>query len=92
MRFVLIGLMACVLTGPALADGHGAGGHSSGEKSGKKDRFAAVDTNSDGKISRAEFIAVAEKRFAKMDKDGNGSLSKEEMKPRKGKRGKNGSK
>ena len=42
--------------------------------------FEKKDSNSDGVISKAEFVAHAEKKFAKMDADGNGSLTKEEAK------------
>ena len=50
-------------------------------KSAKMDRmFEKKDANSDGVISKAEFMAAAEKKFAKIDADGNGSLTKEEVK------------
>ncbi len=50
-------------------------------KSAKIDRmFEKKDANSDGVISKAEFVAHAEKKFAKMDADGNGSITKEEAK------------
>ena len=38
--------------------------------------FEKKDANSDGVISKAEFVAHAEKKFAKMDTDGNGSLTR----------------
>ncbi|HEY1107860.1 MAG TPA: EF-hand domain-containing protein [Opitutaceae bacterium] len=61
-----------------------------GKKGGGKggDAFAKADTNSDGAISEAEFIAAAagkgkedalKKRFATMDKNSDGKLSKEEF-------------
>ena len=50
-------------------------------ESAKMDRmFEKKDTNSDGAISKAEFMAHAEKKFAKMDADKSGSLTKEEVK------------
>ena len=50
-------------------------------KSAKMDRmFEKKDTNSDGVISKAEFMTATEKKFAKMDADGNGSITKEEVK------------
>ena len=50
-------------------------------KSAKMDKmFEKKDTNSDGAISKAEFLVHAEKKFAKMDTDGGGSLTKEEVK------------
>jgi len=39
-----------------------------------------VDTNSDGQISAQEHADAAAKRFARMDADGNGFVTKEEMK------------
>lgn len=60
-----------------------AGGHLASERAAKGDRFAAADTNGDDQISRAEFLALAEKRFAKMDKNDDGVLTKGEMKPPK---------
>ena len=57
---------------PALADNH-----SDGKKGGM---FAKHDTNGDGVISKSEFLAHAEERFATMDADGNGEVSKDEAK------------
>ena len=77
-KVLLFGILAALLIGTAtfaVADG----------KSGDCPRkyckmFEKKDTNSDGVISKAEFVAHAEKKFAKMDADGNGSLTKEEIK------------
>lgn len=54
-----------------------------------KDLFAQIDTNGDGKITKAEFedklgaggtnIAAADNVFNKMDADGDGSVSLDEM-------------
>ncbi len=41
----------------------------------------SADANKDGKVSRKEFLARAEKHFAEMDKNGNGSLEGEELHP-----------
>ncbi len=49
-----------------------------GEHKGKM--MERVDTDGNGSVSKAEFIAKHEAMFVKMDKDGNGELSKEEMK------------
>lgn len=38
-----------------------------------------LDTNSDGEVSEAEFTAFTLTKFKKADKDGNGSLSRDEM-------------
>ena len=40
----------------------------------------AADTNHDGKISHAEFTAQAAARFAKLDANGDGQISPDEMK------------
>ena len=40
----------------------------------------AADTNHDGKISRAEFTAQAAAHFAKLDANGDGQISPDEMK------------
>lgn len=46
---------------------------------GKK-MFEKMDTNADGVIDRAEFMASAEARFTKMDLNGDGSVSPDEAK------------
>ncbi len=78
MRLFVSALILSFMVSPVLA-----GGHLESERSGKNDRFAAADSNGDNKVSRAEFIAMAEKRFAKMDKSGDGVLTKDEMRRRK---------
>ncbi len=45
----------------------------------KKEKFGKMDSNNDAEISKDEFLAYAEKKFAKKDADGNGVLSKKEM-------------
>ncbi|MDH7973542.1 EF-hand domain-containing protein [Sphingomonas sp. AR_OL41] len=41
--------------------------------------MARADSDGDGRISKAEFIARADTRFAKLDKNGDGQLSSDEM-------------
>ncbi|MEG3145880.1 EF-hand domain-containing protein [Sphingomonas sp. RT2P30] len=41
--------------------------------------MARADSDGDGRISKAEFIARADTRFAKLDKNGDGQLSPDEM-------------
>jgi len=41
--------------------------------------FAALDTNHDGKIDLEEYQADAAKRFARLDRDGNGGLTQAEL-------------
>ncbi len=42
--------------------------------------FDKKDANSDGVISKSEFLTHAEKKFSSMDADGSGDISKEEVK------------
>ena len=44
------------------------------------DNHMKTDTDGDGMISKAEFMAKHEEMFAKIDTDGDGMLSKEERK------------
>lgn len=61
---------------PAMAEGpHG------GPKG--KDMFALHDTNNDGKVTKEEFLAGAEKKFTEMDTNKDGVISKEEHEARK---------
>lgn len=46
-------------------------------------RLASLDTDKNGSISREEFIATGEKRFARCDKDGDGRIAKGECGPRR---------
>ena len=41
--------------------------------------FARADANSDGAISKAEFLERSEKRFSQMDMDGDWEVSQEEL-------------
>ena len=59
-------------TNAVLADDHKMGDHS-------KKMMERVDTNSDGMVSKAEFMAKHEEKFAMMDKNSDGMLSKDEM-------------
>ncbi len=42
-------------------------------------RIARVDANEDGALSLEEMVAAAETRFARMDRDENGSLERREL-------------
>lgn len=47
----------------------------------RRDGSDSADENKDGKVSRKEFLARAEKHFAELDRDHNGALEKDEMHP-----------
>ncbi len=73
-KLITIGLSSILLTSVTLAQGEG-----------KKRNFEELDTNSDSKISEAEFLVdaksekKAKERFKKKDKDADGFLSKVEF-------------
>jgi hypothetical protein len=72
-------LAAAVLmfqTAPVFAEGSGDGGKK-GPHGARM--FEKHDTNDDGVITKDEFIGHAEERFTTMDADGNGEVSKEEV-------------
>jgi len=48
------------------------------EKTKEQKRFARVDKDKDGRISRDEYLNLRHKNFAKLDKNGDGKLSFEE--------------
>lgn len=62
----------------AMADNHGDHGN-------KGKMMERVDTDGDGQVSKAEFMAKHEEKFTKMDANGDGFVSKDEMKDAKGK-------
>lgn len=85
---MILAVAAVVLTAqPGWAEEAGAraggrGGHGPGQM------FQNLDKDGNGSISKAEFLAGAEARFAKMDKNSDGELTKDEMPTRpEGRRG-----
>ena len=44
--------------------------------------FREMDTDHDGKISKSEWMAFQEKQFNRIDKNGDGFITKEEIKER----------
>ena len=67
-------------------DGHRMGGR--GGKGGGMKMLAMADTNNDKTVTKVEFRAAAEARFAKADTNNDGSISADERKAqRKGKWG-----
>lgn len=74
---LLAGLVLTVGISTAAIAGHHEGDH------GKW--FTKVDTDSDGSISKAEFMAKHEMKFNKMDADSDGMISMKEHEAGKGK-------
>lgn len=75
-QFALAALAAGLLSSAAVAGDHGGrGGHG--------ERFRAMDTNGDGKVTRAEAEASAKSRFDEMDANKDGKLTGDEL-PGKG--------
>lgn len=79
-KLLLSALLLGAFAAPALAEEGqtpppggpgGPGGH---------EKMMNADTDGDGFLSKTEFMAVHEKRFAEMDKDSDGKISKDEMK------------
>ena len=72
-------LMAAVLGSVAITSGAVLADHHGGE--GKKGKMMErVDTDGDGQISKAEFMAKHDSKFVEMDSNSDGFLSKDEMK------------
>jgi len=86
-KLIIVGLGSFLLTAVSSALPGGSGGPKKPKKS--RPLFEEVDADKDGKISEAEFLAIAKdqekgkKIFAKKDKDGDGFLSKEEFAKKK---------
>ena len=76
-------LMAALMGAMTLPATAAFAEHHEGDYKGKK--MEKVDTNGDGLVSKEEFLAKHEEMFNKMDADGNGSLTPEEMKEARGK-------
>lgn len=70
-------LSAVLFASPVLAE-EGVVKHEGGKHHGK--HMEQFDTDKDGKISKAEHMAMANDRFAKMDTNGDGFVTKEEGK------------
>lgn len=77
-KLLLAALAVTMLAGaPAMAEDAPKGEH---EGHGRMAGDPNADTDGDGFLSKAEFLAVQEKRFAEMDGDSDGKVSKDEMK------------
>ncbi len=78
---ILIAALAATLSLPVALN-------AADENKKKGGGFTAADTNNDGKVTATEYVAAmksrmdeaaAKSRFATLDKDKNGSLSREEF-------------
>lgn len=68
-----LALLGLAVPALAFADHHG------GRKGGHTERLAAMDTDGDGAISKAEMDAHRAKMFAEIDANNDGVVSPEEM-------------
>lgn len=74
---IFLATMAILAT-PAAAQGFGPGGGMGNPDAPWRQRFASIDANSDGVISRAEMRENAEGVFAAMDTNSDGALTMQE--------------
>jgi len=74
-KIALMTVLGALLVSPMAFAEEGA---TKGERRGGHDMMKAADTDGDGNISKAEFAAIGEKHFARMDKNGDGVLSPDE--------------
>lgn len=75
-KFVIGGLAALLLTGPAAWADHHEG--KEGDHGKKSRKFERRDADGNGVITQAEWLAAAEAKFLDLDADGDGSVTKEE--------------
>lgn len=79
---VLAALALCLFASPVLAEGHegdhkGPGGHG---PRGPEHFMEKVDTDKDGKVSKAEWTAKGDAMFNESDTNKDGFISREEAK------------
>ena len=77
MQKLLIVAAALIAASCGAATAQNSGGANAGQGGGHN-MMAQADTNHDGKISRAEFLAARDARFTQMDANHDGSLQASE--------------
>lgn len=77
MRTLLIMSALSLMPWQALAAGDDKA-HMDDHGPARSEFMKKVDTDNDGMISKAEFMAASEQRFKEMDTNGDGKASKEE--------------
>jgi Ca2+-binding EF-hand superfamily protein len=75
-RILVIGLIALSTSGCAMVARNAL---AAGTKRDPGEMLANADTNGDGRITRAEFIAARAKLFARLDRNGDGYLDKQDV-------------
>lgn len=65
-------VVTALFAGQALAEHHEGKGHK------RHNLFEKADTNKDGTVTKAEFLAQSEKMFGKLDTNGDGKITKAE--------------
>lgn len=71
---------AAIIASPAAFADHHNDGDMDGKKHHKSRMMDKMDANSDGAISKDEFMAAHEEKFNSMDADGDGAVTEDEMK------------
>lgn len=80
-KLILAAAAAFMMASPAWAEeAPPKGGMMEGKPPHRGQVLEKLDTDGDGKISKAEFMVKHEERFARMDKDSDGFISKDEVK------------
>ena len=77
-KLFLAAAFAGTMTGAAALAGQAAP-PAQGAPGGRGGMMMRADTNGDGKVSLAEFTAVMDQRFARLDKNGDGFITADEM-------------
>ncbi len=75
MKIISIALLSLLIATPAFA----ADSDSATAKALADARIKKLDTNKDGKLSKAEYLAGSEKKFSDYDVNKDGFLSADEM-------------